>query len=224
MRGKVWVGVGGQCGLSTSALSNKLTLLPLKPTPLGIYIGEALAIPEGMIIETKRLRLLPFDQSHREGFTTMNTDPEVMADLGGPFAGEKSDAKLARYAATFEDRGFGRFAIENSEGRFLGYAGIMPVDEAHPLGPHVEIGWRLLREAWGHGYATEAAAAALQDGFGRVGLTKIFSYTAPENFRSQAVMERLQLHRDRSSDFVANYGSVKWHGLVWVATTYTNGS
>ena len=177
-----------------------------------------------MIIETKRLRLRPFDQFHRDGFATMNTDPEVMADLGGPFAVEKSDAKFARYAATFEDRGFGRFAIEDREGKFLGYAGIMPVDEVHPLGQHVEIGWRLIREAWGHGYATEAATAALQDGFGRVGLTKIFSYTAPDNFRSQAVMKKLQLHRDMGSDFVANYSGIMWHGLVWVAMPCLNGS
>jgi RimJ/RimL family protein N-acetyltransferase len=93
----------------------------------------------------------------------------------------------------------------------------MPSGNDHPLGPHFEIGWRLMRDAWGRGYATEAAAAALDDAFKRVGLSEVVSYTAPDNLRSQAVMKRLYLQRDSSRDFSANYEGVGiWHGLVWV--------
>jgi RimJ/RimL family protein N-acetyltransferase len=129
-----------------------------------------------------------------------------------------SDAKLDRYAAAFCRHGFCRWAVEGRDGDFLGYAGAMPSPPDHPLGPHVEVGWRLVRTAWGRGYATEAARAALQDAFVRVGLTEVFAYTAPENLRSQAVMNRLRLTRVPSRDFTANYAvGGAWHGLVWVA-------
>lgn len=177
-----------------------------------------------MLIETKRLLLRPFSEVHRAAFAAMNSDPAVMADLGGPFTAERSNAKFERYVATFENSGSGRFAIESLKGQFLGYAGLMPILGDHPLGAHVEIGWRLIREAWGQGYATEAASAALCDGFDRVRLPKIFSYTAPDNLRSQAVMERLKLKRDEGLDFVADYDGHQWHGLVWVALPNRNGS
>lgn len=75
-----------------------------------------------------------------------------------------------------------------------------------------------MRRAWGQGYATEAARAALDDVFSRAGLTEVVSYTAPDNVRSQRVMAKLCLQRDPSRDFTANYDNIgKWQGLVWVA-------
>lgn len=172
-----------------------------------------------MVIDTPRLRLRCWMEADRDAFAALNADPEVMLDLGGPISREKSDAKLDRYAAAFERHGFCRWVVESRAGEFVGYAGIMPSPTGHPLGPHFEVGWRLVRRAWGHGYATEAAAAALKDGFGRAGLTEVLAYTAPDNFRSQAVMARLHLRRDPSRDFTADYDAVRgWRGLVWVAS------
>jgi RimJ/RimL family protein N-acetyltransferase len=140
-----------------------------------------------------------------------------MRDAGGPLDRAQSDAKLDRYAAAFDQHGFCRWAIESPQGDFLGYAGVMPSRPAHPLGPHADIGWRLVRSAWGQGYATEAAAAALHDAFTRCGLTEILAYTAADNPRSQAVMARLGLRRDPTRDFGERDGFGTWHGLVWVA-------
>jgi RimJ/RimL family protein N-acetyltransferase len=170
-----------------------------------------------MTIETSRTRLRCWQDSDRHAFAAMHADPEVMADAGGPLDRSASGAKFDRYVAVFEQYGFTRWAVENLDGGFLGYAGIMPSPPAHPLGPHIDIGWRLVRSAWGHGYATEAAAAVLHDAFTRCGLTEILAYTAAANFRSQAVMDRLRLQRDPSRDFKADYDGVgPWHGLVWV--------
>src|SRR5262249_5657485 len=127
-------------------------------------------------------------------------------------------AKLDRYVDAFNKRGFCRWAIETTAGAFLGYAGVMPPRDDHPLHPHCEVGWRLKRDAWGHGYATEAARAALDDVFARVGLTEVLSYTAADNLRSRAVMARLNLMRDVSRDFTLHDPRLgAWHGLVWVA-------
>jgi RimJ/RimL family protein N-acetyltransferase len=171
-----------------------------------------------MVIGTPRTRLRSWEQTDRDAFTAMHADPEVMNDYGGPISRAESDVKLDRYAAAYRQHGFCRWAVEDKEGAFLGYAGVMPSRPNHPLGAHFEIGWRLIRRAWGYGYATEAAQAALDDAFNRIGLAEVIAYTSADNPRSQAVMNRLQLRRDLSRDFTADYDSIKdWHGLVWVA-------
>lgn len=165
------------------------------------------------MIVTARLILRPWSDEHRDAFAAMNADPEVMFDLGGPISRSESDEKLDRYRNLFEEHGFSRWAVEDSDGQFLGYAGVCHRRQPdHPLGPHNEIGWRLVRRAWGHGYATEAARAALDDVFARFGLLEVVSYTARENQRSRAVMERLGLQRDPSRDFTER----SWSGLVWI--------
>lgn len=169
-----------------------------------------------VILTTPRLTLRSWRETDRDEFAALNADPEVMWDLGGPFVRADSDAKFDRYRATFHQHGFSRLAIEERQGRFVGYAGIMPAAPNHPLGPHVEIGWRLARAVWGKGYATEAAGAVLRDAFERLGLAEIVAYTAPDNVRSQAVMERLGMQRDALRDFSTPGRSGTWVGCVWV--------
>jgi RimJ/RimL family protein N-acetyltransferase len=172
----------------------------------------------GFAIETPRLRLRPWGEADRDAFAELNADAEVACDLGGPLSRAASDAKLDRYIDAFKRRGFCRWAIETRDRDFLGYAGVMPARDDHPLNPHCEVGWRLKRSAWGFGYATEAARAALDDVFTRIGLREVLSYTAADNLRSQAVMHRLQLTRDPSRDFtLCDERLGQWRGLVWVA-------
>lgn len=167
-------------------------------------------------IITPRLVLRPWRDADRADFAAMNADADVMADLGGPIGRAESDAKLDRFAEAHARWGFCRWVIER-DGAFLGYAGVMPSKPDHPLGPHHEIGWRLVRAAWGGGYATEAAGAALHDAQSRAGLGEVLAYTAPDNHRSQAVMTRLGLRRDPSRDFTTDTERIgRWHGLVWV--------
>ena len=152
----------------------------------------------------------------------MHADPEVMADQGGPRSQAESARKFDRYVAACLEHGLSRWAVENDDGLFLGYAGVMPdLLPGHPLGPHFQIGWRFVRHAWGHGYATESARAALHDAFRHPEPGEILSYTAADNLRSQAVMARLGLRREPSRDFVARYDDVGlWHGLVWTASRH----
>lgn len=170
------------------------------------------------MLETERLILRRWRESDRDDFASLNADPEVMEDLGGPLSRKDSDAKLDRFAASFEATGLGRFVIEARHGGFLGYAGIMAASADHPLGAHFDIGWRLRREVWGQGYATEAAARALIDAFERRALPEVLAYTSADNLRSQAVMNRLNLARDAGRDFVEQDPRIgPWRGLVWFA-------
>ena len=159
-------------------------------------------------------------EGDRNAFAELSADRVVMADLGGPLMRDGSDAKLDRYIDAFRRNGYGRWLVETRTGTFLGYCGAMMAPAGHPIGRHVEIGWRLRRHAWGNGYATEAAQAALADAFRRVRLTEVLAaYTSADNHRSQAVMRRLRLCRDESRDFeVWNDRLGCWWGLVWSAT------
>lgn len=170
-----------------------------------------------MIIATPRLRLRFWQEADRPAFAAMNADAEVMRDVGGPFDVTESNAKFDRYAVAVRHYGLGRWLVETHAGDFVGYAGVMKGPANHPLGDHFEIGWRLARAAWGKGYATEAAKAALDDAFSRARLTEVLAYTAPDKPRSQAVMRRLALTRDPARDFTAQYDKGQWHGLVWFA-------
>lgn len=172
-----------------------------------------------MMIRTQRLNLVPWNEGHRRPFAAMHADAVVMLDLGGPISQRESDAKFDRYAAAYAVHSFSRWAVESRDGAFLGYAGVMPrPSPQHPLGPHFEVGWRFSRAAWGNGFASESARAALDDVFRRTELTEVLSYTDATNVRSQAVMTRLELRREASRDFTADYERVgAWQGMVWVA-------
>jgi RimJ/RimL family protein N-acetyltransferase len=125
-----------------------------------------------------------------------------MEHFPAPLTRAESDAMVDRIEAAFESNGFGLWAVEVLGGApFIGFVGLaVPTFEAH-FTPAVEVGWRLAREHWGRGYATEAARAALEFGFGSVGLDEIVSFTVPANVRSRTVMERLGMTHDPKDDF-----------------------
>jgi ribosomal-protein-alanine N-acetyltransferase len=132
----------------------------------------------------------------------MNDDPEVMALLPNRLSSDQSDEMVRRMEGHFERYGFGPWAVEVVDGpAFVGYVGLFNVSFQAHFTPAVEIGWRLASQQWGHGYASEAAAAALRHGFECVGLDEIVSFTTPQNVLSRAVMERIGMARDKTGDF-----------------------
>ncbi len=151
---------------------------------------------------TERLLLRRWRESDRAPFAALNADPEVMEHFPAPLDRAASDGFADRVAQHVEEHGWGLWAVElRAAGRFIGFTGLaVPRFEA-PFTPAVEVGWRLAREAWGFGYATEAARAAVAVGFGELGLDEIVSFTAVGNIRSRAVMERIGMTHDPADDF-----------------------
>ncbi|GAA1397503.1 GNAT family N-acetyltransferase [Kitasatospora putterlickiae] len=152
-------------------------------------------------LNTDRLLLRRWRASDLEPWAAMNADPEVREHLGDVLTRERSDASVARFRADFDRRGYGWWAVEvRATGEFIGFAGLDEVDDGLPF-TGVEIGWRLARAAWGHGYATEAARAVLAFGFETLALPEILAVTTAGNLRSQAVMRRLGMTTDPADDF-----------------------
>jgi len=153
-------------------------------------------------LTTDRLLLRQWRDSDREPFAALNADPAVMEHFPRLVTREESDALIDRAAASIADHGWGLWAVEVREtGEFIGFTGLsVPTFEA-PFLPGVEIGWRLAKGAWGNGYATEAARAALDFGFGPAGLSEILSFTATTNLPSQRVMQKIGMTHDEANDF-----------------------
>jgi len=152
-------------------------------------------------LRTDRLILRPWRESDIQPWAAMNADPQVREYLGDLLTPEQSAASVARFQAQLDEHGFGFWAVEvRGTGEFIGFTGLDQVDEGMPF-TGVEIGWRLARSAWGHGYATEAALASLAFGFETLALPEILAVTTATNLRSQAVMRRIGMTRDPADDF-----------------------
>lgn len=131
----------------------------------------------------------------------VNRDPEVTRHLNRPMDDDAVAAFHGVVVAHWDQHGYGPWAIESrepeAEGRMVGFAGLMHLPPyLAAAGPGPELGWRLAREAWGRGLATEAATAARDDAFGRLGLTRLISIIHPDNTRSQRVATKLGLRRE----------------------------
>ena len=163
---------------------------------------SAVADAGGPILTTARLRLRQWREDDLAPFAALNADPQVMEFFPKVLTRAESDAVAGRIRDHFARHGFGLWAGEApGAADFVGFVGLaVPSFEAH-FTPCVEIGWRLAREHWGHGYATEAATAALAFGFGDRALEEIVAFTVPANISSRRVMGRLGMRRLPSDDF-----------------------
>ncbi len=153
-------------------------------------------------LRTKRLTLRRWLHADRRPFATLNANTTVMEHYPAPLTAAESDAFVDRIEDHFSQHGWGLWAVELAESHaFIGYVGLWPATFDAHFTPAVEVGWRLGREYWGAGFAPEAASAAITDGFGRVGVEEIVSFTAATNVRSQRVMQKLGLRHDPADDF-----------------------
>ena len=148
------------------------------------------------ILSTARLKLRRWVDSDVEPFVQMNQDPEVMRYFPRPNTAEETMAFITRINTFFDEHGYGLFALElKATGEFIGYTGFAKPRFESWFTPCVEIGWRLKRDAWGQGYATEAARACLDYGFSQLGMQKIYSWTALSNTPSERVMQKIGMER-----------------------------
>jgi len=143
---------------------------------------------------TERLRLRRWSAGDVETMSAINSDPEVMRWISGGSVPDRqrTAASIARYERCWDEYGFGLFAVElRANGEFAGFTGLAIPEFLPQILSAVEIGWRLGRQFWGLGLATEAARAALAFGFEQCNLDRVVSIYQPDNVASGNIMRKL---------------------------------
>ena len=154
------------------------------------------------MIETPRLIVRAWVDADRAPWRAMCADPRVMATIGATYGGRRADADVDALIARGLRQGHVFWALERREDRrFLGFCGLEIGDEGLPIAGLPEIGWRLAFDAWGQGYAREAAAACLDWAWRATAWPAVWAITTPANTRSWGLMERLGMVRDATRDF-----------------------
>jgi RimJ/RimL family protein N-acetyltransferase len=141
-----------------------------------------------MIIQTKRLTIRSFLESDIPEYAAIVADPEVTRFLGdgAPHSYEQAAAYVHDCIRSETEEGITRYAVTLKEtGELIGFCGFKKMYD------YIDFGWRYARQAWGNGYATEAAAAVLDYGADTLKLNGIVAESAVENFWSVRVIEKI---------------------------------
>lgn len=150
-----------------------------------------------LYIATERLILREWCENDLTPFIMMNQDPEVMEFFPKTLDAEESIDLYTRIRKEIDESEYGFFAVERkSDHKFIGFTGLHKAVFPAYFTPCIEIGWRLIKEVWNQGYATEAAEACLQYGITTMGFNDIYSFTAIINKRSERVMQKIGLRKD----------------------------
>lgn len=160
-------------------------------------------------LETGRLILRDWREQDWPEFFRLTNTPEVMRWLGPPLDTEQQAEMVRRVTGYAERYGHCFWVTERHDdgghlsGEMLGFCGLKRADAPGcPFAGEFEIGWRMREDAWGRGYAREAASAAMDAGFGRFGADEIFALTVIQNEGSWGLMTRLGMRRRADLDFV----------------------
>lgn len=174
-------------------------------------------VAESPRLETERLVLRRWDvEADLDIYAAMCADPEVMRYIGDGSVRSRTDCavQLEAFEKGWSAFGFGLFAVElELTNELIGFAGLAIPEFLPEIMPAVEIGWRLSRANWGHGYATEAARAVLAFGFDMVDLDRIVSVHAVGNDPSGNVMRKIGMHLDRETTHPASGRAVRVYAI-----------
>ena len=158
-----------------------------------------------VVVETERLRLRTWDEEDEFRFFTIMNTPGVMRWLGGLQRPDEWSAAYHRLKAYERDFGFTFWIVDRrADSETLGFCGLKRANApgANAIAGDIEIGWRLREDAWGKGYAKEAAIASLDLAFNRFNAPHVVAVTAAQNAPSQGLMTRLGMARRTNLDFI----------------------
>ena len=156
-------------------------------------------------LETERLVLRDWRDEDWPDFWQATNTPAVMRWLGGVCDDAKREAAQQRILSYHEQYGHTFWVIERKEdGALLGFCGLKRSNQAGGPQGMMEVGWRLREDAWGQGYAREAASASLDCAFDRFGADEVIALTVAGNSGSWGLMRRLGMRRREDLDFASD--------------------
>jgi len=140
-----------------------------------------------VLFESERLAFRELSPDDAAALYRLNADPEVIRYTGDPpFSSEEEARTFVLGYDRYRKHGYGRWGVVNRlDDDFLGWCGLNNIDG------EVDLGYRFFRSAWGQGFATEAARACIEYGFGTLGLSRIIARALPENIASWKVLEKV---------------------------------
>ena len=153
-------------------------------------------------IRTGRLLLRRWRAEDVEPFAAICGDPEVMRYIGSGAIRTHEQVVLSvqAFERDWEENGYGLFAVERvGGGQMIGFTGLANPTFLPEILPAVELGWRFARSAWGNGYATEAAKAALDFALARLRLPEVVSIYQANNHASARIVQKLGMRFDRET-------------------------
>ena len=155
------------------------------------------------VAETKRLRLRTWDFEDRAEYARYCNTPAVGRFVGGVQSDADLNAAFERIEGYQRDSGHTFWVVERKSDRaLLGFCGLKIANvPGAPVDGEIEIGWRLREDAWGQGYAKEAAQAALDWAWANLDCDRVISFTIPANAASWGLMQRLGMTRREDLDF-----------------------
>jgi len=155
---------------------------------------------EGAKLITERLVLRQWQESDYMPFSRMNADPVVMEYYPSTLSEDESNAMADKLKGLISEQSWGFWAIETkNEKEFIGFVGLHKPTYDLPVSPCIEVGWRLAKEYWGRGYATEAAKESLRFAFEELDIGEVYSFASVSNKKSRSVMERLSMSDTRNN-------------------------
>lgn len=148
------------------------------------------------IFKSERLGFRNWSDDDLDEFAQLNSDIDVMEHFPKPLTKEETFHFMDRLKMHYKEYSYNYFATEILEtGEFIGFIGLAFQDYESEFTPNVDIGWRLKKEAWGKGYASEGAKSCIDYGFNHLGLEKIISVCTEENYKSENVMKKLGMRK-----------------------------
>jgi RimJ/RimL family protein N-acetyltransferase len=148
------------------------------------------------LFRSERLGFRNWEQSDLDDLARMNASQEVMEHFPSRLTKEQSALFLDRLQQHYDSYGYTYYAVDLLEtGRFIGFIGLAYQDYETQFSPATDIGWRLLPEAWGKGYATEGAKRVLKHASEDLKLDYIFACCTLNNRASEKVMQKIGLQK-----------------------------
>lgn len=145
---------------------------------------------------SERLGFRAWNENDYEPFAAMNSNENVMEYFPKALSKEESDNFATKIRSRFKEFGYGLYAVDELQTKeFIGFIGFSHPSFELGFSPFIEIGWRLRKDKWNKGFASEGAKRCLQFAFEHLDLNQVYSFTSKVNTKSEHIMKKIGMKK-----------------------------